>query len=122
MSNTCTKNDLVKQKISLLLWYVPGALFLIGVFWSEVRVWLWAPALVVAGTACLVNATRCGRLHCYFTGPLWLLAAAATLLRGFGILSLPWSWILGAVLCGSLLAFVPEWVRGTYVRSKRMNL
>jgi hypothetical protein len=24
---------------------------------------------------CLVNASRCGRLHCYITGPIFLLAA-----------------------------------------------
>lgn len=120
MSNSCTQNDLVKRKISLLLWYIPAALLVIGVFWSKGRVWMWTPALIVAGTACVVNAARCGRMHCYFTGPLWLLGAAATLLRGFGILALPWSWILCAVL-GGTLAFVPEWVRGKYVRSKLMG-
>jgi hypothetical protein len=118
MSNTCTDNDLVTRKIALLLWYIPGALLLIGAFWSDGRPWVWTPALLVAGTACLVNASRCGRLHCYFTGPIFLLGATATLLRGFEIVPLPWSWILYAVLGGGLLAFVPEWVRGKYVRSK----
>jgi len=27
------------------------------------------------GGACLVNAVRCGRLHCYVTGPFFLLGA-----------------------------------------------
>ena len=118
MSNRCNENDLVTRKIALLLWYIPGALLLVGVFWSEGRVWVWTPALAVAGIACLVNAARCGRLHCYFTGPLWLLGAMATLLRGFGIVPLPWNWILYVLLGGSLLAFVPEWVGRKYVRSK----
>ena len=121
MSNTCTENDLVTHKSGRLLWYIPSALLAIGVFWSEGRTWFWTAGLVVAGTACLVNAARCGRLHCYFTGPLYLLGATATLLRGFGIVRLPWSWILYAVLGGSVLAFVPEWVSGKYVRSKGMD-
>src|SRR5262245_60641792 len=120
MTNRCAENDLVKRRVALLLWYIPGALLLIGMFWSEGRAWLWTPALVVAGTACLVNAARCGRLHCYITGPLWLLGATATLLRGLGIVHLPWSWILYTLLAGSVLAFVPEWVGCKYVRAKSM--
>ncbi len=96
-----------------------AALLVVGFFWPEARTWLWTPALLVAGAACLVNASRCGRLHCYFTGPLYLLAAVATLLRGFEGVPLRWSWILYAVLGGSVLAYVPEWVRGKYVRSAR---
>ena len=87
-SNTCSKNDLTRGKIGLLLWGLPVVLLSLGLFWSEVRVWLWAPALVVAGVACLANAFRCGRLHCYFTGPLFLLGAAATLRENMGC-SLP---------------------------------
>src|SRR5207247_6076405 len=34
------------------------------------------------GVACVVNAAHCGRVHCYVTGPLYLLAAIATLLAG----------------------------------------
>ena len=115
MSNQCSESDLLRGPVALVLWYIPGALVLIGVFWREGRAWLWTPALAVAGTACLVNASRCGRLHCYFTGPLWLLGAMATLLRAFSIVRVPWNWILYAVLGGGLLAFAPEWFRGRYV-------
>ena len=31
--------------------------------------------LCLKGEGCLANATRCGRVHCYFTGPLYILAA-----------------------------------------------
>ena len=66
---------------------------------------------------CGANAFGCGRLHCYFTGPLFLLGAVATLLRGFEIVFLPWSWIGYGLLGGTLFAYIPEWVRGKYARS-----
>ena len=73
-----------------------------------------AVSLLVMGAACLANAARCGRLHCYFTGPLFLLGAVASLLRGLDIVFLPWSWIGYVLLGGTLLAYVPEWIRGRY--------
>ena len=118
MSHHCAENDLIRGPVAFVLWYIPGTLVLIGAFWPQGRAWLWTPALALAGIACLVNANRCGRLHCYFTGPLWLIAAIATLLRASGLVRLPWSWILYAVFGGSLLAFVPEWRRGKYRRSR----
>src|SRR3989442_15948432 len=41
---------------------------------------IWTLAFTVMGIACVVNAVRCGRVHCYFTGPFLLLLAAASLL------------------------------------------
>lgn len=79
---------------------------------------MWTPALLVAGVGCVANAARCGRLHCYFTGPLFLLAAAAALLRGVEIVSIPWSWIGWSLIAGTLLAFIPEWVVGKYAKLK----
>ena len=119
MSENCPKNDLSGKKIAWLIWGLPMALLLIGVFWSRTRVWLWAPALVVAGVACLVNANRCGRLHCYFTGPLYLLAALATVLVGLEWVALRWSWIAIGLVGGTALAIIPEWVRGKYVNLSR---
>src|SRR6266852_7249120 len=33
------------------------------------RTAVWTAALSIMGTACLANAVRCGRVHCYITGP-----------------------------------------------------
>ncbi len=40
------------------------------------------------GTACIANAVRCGRLHCYITGPFFVAMAVVTLLYGLGALPL----------------------------------
>lgn len=73
------------------------------------------------GTACILNALRCGRIHCYLTGPFFLLMAVAVVLHGLGIVWLgPNGWIwLGLTLIvvgGGLLWYLPERVWGKYAR------
>jgi hypothetical protein len=61
--------------------------------------------LSIMGVACLVNAMRCGRVHCYITGPFFLAMAAATLLYGLGVLPLGgsgWNLIGLTVLAGAV--------------------
>ena len=108
-------NDFVERKIAWFLWGIPKGMLVVGVFWSQARLWLWVPALLVGGTACLVNAARCGRLHCYFTGPLYLLAALATVLSSLRIVPLRWGWILAAVVTGIVFAYTLEGIRGKYI-------
>ena len=116
MPQGCTEKDFVRSGIAWLLWGVPAAELILGSFVASVpRMLLWTPAFAVAGIACIVNAAQCGRVHCYITGPLYLLAAVATLLAGMGFVPLRSSWIGCAVLGGTLLAYLPEWVRGKYL-------
>jgi hypothetical protein len=64
------------------------------------RTAVWALALAWMGSACLINARRCGRTHCRFTGPFYLALIVPVLLLGLGLLPLGplgW-WILGAVI------------------------
>ena len=71
------------------------------------RVVAWTLAFAVMAVACLVNARGCGRRHCFYTGPLFLLAALATLLYGLQLLPLGrngWNWIFGLTVVGSLFA------------------
>ena len=99
-----------------LLWGIPTVLLVVGVFVSPFsRMLLWTPALLVAGGACLFNAARCGRFHCHITGPLYLIAAVATVLVGLEVVALQWNWIALWIVGGTVLAYVPEWMRGKYV-------
>ena len=71
------------------------------------------------GTACLANAMHCRRVHCWFTGPWFLLAAVVALLRYTGVVAIPWPTIINAGLGGSLLLwFVSEKVWGKYFGEK----
>ena len=80
----------------------------------------WAICLGVMAAGCLVNARRCGRMHCYFTGPFFILMALASMSYGFGALPLGpsgWNWIGGVTIAGAvLLTCVPELLFGKYRR------
>lgn len=84
------------------------------------RTAIWVAALSAMGVACVVNARRCGRVHCYATGPFFLIMAGVTLLYGLGLVPLGargWSWISLAVLVGAVvLCCVPEALFGRYYR------
>lgn len=111
----CSQRDLVGGWWAVLLWCVPTALVLVGVLAPSVRPLLWIPSFAIMGVACLVNARGCGRLHGFVTGPLFLVAALATALDAFALVSVSWRLILVGVGVGTLLAYSLEWVRGKYV-------
>ena len=78
------------------------------------EVWLWVPAFVVMGVGCLANAARCGRTHCYVTGPLFLLAAVYVALSAFGIVALHPNLFLLVVFGACCLAMFAEIPLGKY--------
>lgn len=118
------KNDLVaNRKHYALVWGAPALLLLLS--WSmTMPLWakgfIWATALVWMGRACLWNASRCGRWHCFFTGPFFLLSA-------FAALSIGLEWpvtgrmnfnALGLILllATPVLHILPDVLGGTYRR------
>ena len=74
------------------------------------------------GGACIANARRCGRTHCRFTGPFYLLVAAAVITYTKGILPLGqqgWT-ILGVVAIAgtAVLWWGSERIWGTFFRPR----
>jgi len=123
--SAANQGDLTRRKVArFVLWQLPVIVIIAGSFGGTVwHTMLWTTALTLAGTACIVNAARCGRLHCYFTGPFLLLGAVVTLTYGLGVLPLGadhWG-LIGVVLAvGScFFVFVPEWRWGKYVTRAR---
>lgn len=114
--------DWVHQRLpALLVWKLPAAVLVASVFapLSElVRGGVWALALGTMGLACLRNALRCGRMHCYFTAPLFLGLAALSFLHGTATLGLGpsgWASIGGVALVGGVgLTILPERLWGRY--------
>ncbi len=109
MTGCCTTaekaNDLISKKAAWLLWYIPAAAVLFG---------------FVMGAGCLANATRCGRLHCYLTGPVYILAALYVALSLFGVIHLNPGLFLLIVLGASCLAVCLEAPFGRYKAKGRL--
>ncbi len=70
-----------------LAWGLPSAALVCSLLVeSPARTWIWVPGLLWMGTACMANARRCGRTHCYFTAPLFFVMGFVALLDGLGLL------------------------------------
>jgi hypothetical protein len=86
------------------------------------RTGIWVSGLAVMGAACIFNALRCGRVHCYLTGPFLIVMAIVALWYGLGRLPLGehgWSTISLAVIAGTLLLWcLPELFFGRYRRRR----
>jgi hypothetical protein len=110
-----------------LFWCLPAFAFALGFFaWPAVRTVLWTLSLGFMGTLCLLNASRCGRIHCYFTGPFFILGAMASLGYGIGLLPFGpsgWKWIGNITIIGAIvLSAIPEFVFGRYRRNRHDEL
>lgn len=113
------KDDWARGTRLLLVWCLPMAILVVSA-WIGGRylVVVWPTLLTWMGVACLLNARRCHRLHCYLTGPYFLFLALTALLYGLGVVPLGsrgWSMLSVALLVGGpFLVYVPEWILGRY--------
>jgi len=71
---------------------------IVGSYWQKGRLLLWIPAFLVMGVACLANAARCGRVHCYITGPLSLFALVYVVLSEFHLVPMDAGYFLDSIL------------------------
>ena len=99
-----------------LTWGIPAAVLIT----TPVQYFaiVWPAVLTFMGVACILNARHCGRIHCYFTGPFFLLLALVGLLYGLDVVPLGtrgWSMLSIALVVGAVaFLYVPEWLWGRY--------
>jgi len=114
---TDSPRDWARQPLAMLLWW--GLPLAIGVFTAilhlplRIAAAVWAASFVWMASGCLVNAWRCHRLHCYISGPVFLLGAVVTGLLASGLTDFGPHALQNAVSATFLLAllsFVPELV------------
>ena len=85
----------------LIAWGIPSVILIAaGVLDPAQRAIIWAGVLVWMGAGCLLNAKRCGRTHCRYTGPYYLLMIVPVVLLGAEVVSFgAWAWWgLGAMI------------------------
>ena len=124
--NRCTtaassRDILSKLWCCLGLFWLPAIAIAVtgnSAFGNALRTIVWTGSLTAMGGACAINAARCGRVHCYLTGPFFLLMAVVTLLHGIGIVRLGdkgWNLIGLTILVGAIaLCCLPERILGKY--------
>ena len=89
---------------------------LLSLSFIEVGVLLILGTTWVGGT-CLVNARRCGRVHCWVGGLLLPELAVVGGLNLLAIVTLPWTSYVSVFWLILLASLVLECVSGTYFRS-----
>ena len=114
LGQSCKIRDLTCGGSAILLWCLPVVALVVGSYWRKAALWLWIPAFLVMGVACLANAARCGRVHCYVTGPFSLLAAAYVVLWGFHLVPMQPGIFLYSILAITILAYLAEVPLGRY--------
>src|SRR5262249_29113268 len=125
-SATCKSRDILSSSRSAwaVFWFPALAIVVAGssVFRGSWRTVVWTVALGTMGTACIVNALRCGRVHCYLSGPFFLVMALVALLYGRGLVPLGrsgWSLIGLTILVGGIaLCCLPEMLVGRYRKGR----
>jgi hypothetical protein len=102
-----SRDWLRSPRTHLLAWKIPQAAIIVSLLApAPLRTAVWIIALLWKGTACILNAKRCGRTHCRYTGPYYLAMIVPTFVLGSGAVSVGiygWVVLAGVILLGSKL-------------------
>ena len=125
MDTSKDSDDLATKTLPFwALWGGPIGIMLSMNFLRLPLVWttiILAACLAWMGVGCAINARRCHRRHCYYSSPILLAGAAATLLVGFNIVNLgPYGlmYVTWGTFALVLLTFLPEKLFGKYVNRR----
>ena len=98
--NRTSRDWLDNTRVNLFAWWLPQATILAALAAPpSIRATIWIAALIWMGSACILNARRCGRTHCRYTGPYYLAMVVPVLFLISGIVSADlYGWFALAVL------------------------
>jgi ABC-type molybdate transport system permease subunit len=104
---------------NLLAWWLPKGAIIAALFVAvPLRVAVWTVALLWIGTTCILNAKRCGRIHCRYTGPYYLAMILPVLILALDLISASiYAWLALALLivCGGwVIWWATEQLWGRY--------
>jgi peptidoglycan/LPS O-acetylase OafA/YrhL len=120
-----SRDILSNRMLAGAVFWLPALVLLASGFFDIGQGWrtaIWVVALTTMGAACIANAIRCGRVHCYATGPFFLIMAIVALTYGLGLTPMGkhgWNLIGLTVLVGAIvLCCLPETFLGRYRRGR----
>src|SRR5258705_13844328 len=100
-----TKDWLASTRTLPLAWWVPQAAVVAALIAPvPLRAVIWLAALIWMGTACILNARRCRRTHCRYTGPYYLGMIVPVFVLASGVVSAGFfGWLIlgGIILAGA---------------------
>ncbi len=113
-----------RQWIAPLGWTVASVAALGALLLPVGSTWLWVAFFLIAGTLCSsAFVRRCSRLHCYITGPLFLLSAFYLITVETSIVPFMGNtWFLVVVLGTVVLSFLAEMIFGKQVNHRDKSL
>jgi hypothetical protein len=121
VADPSSRDLLSNRPVTAFVYWLPALVIVASGFFEIEPGWrgaIWAAALTIMGAGCIANALRCGRVHCYFTGPFLLVMAVFALLFGFGVIPFGedgWNVLGLIVLIGAILTYwLPERFFGRY--------
>ena len=106
-------------RTSILAWWAPRAAIIVALLAPvPLRAAVWSTALLWMGTACILNAQRCERTHCRYTGPFYLAMIVPVVLFVTNVISANfYSWLTLAafiLLGGWIILWGTERAWGKY--------
>ncbi len=117
---------LASRSKSFGIWGIPIILMIAARFFGDMTTAIvWPIALSWLGAGCLLNAARCRRVHCMFTGPFFLIMALLSLLVGLGVVEAgtgTWS-MLGRItgIGGIVIWYGSEALLGKYLKPRESD-
>ncbi len=108
MADRKKSRDIAALPIGFALhWGLPTlAMFAVIPLSHPLKTRVWLAALIWMGAACIWKARRCGRRHCYWTGPFFLVMTLPVLAYGYGVVPLGaegWKWLGISIGVGAVL-------------------
>ena len=119
-----TRNDHAARALPFFWsWGLPLAIlfstnFMSGIVSKPIILMMMSGSFFWMGLACVLNARRCRRRHCYYSGPIFIAGGVGVLLIGFGVVSLGSDGLIIIVwgtLALALLTYLSELIFGKYV-------
>ena len=114
-----SRDWLRSPRTNLLAWWIPQAAMLAALLVPvPIRSVIWIAVLIWMGAACILNARRCGRTHCRYTGPYYLAMTLPVLILASDIVPAGfYGWLGLAVFIlagGKIIWWATEWMWGKF--------